>query len=108
MDGLTVVVLWTNVDCNIAVIIACLPSLRPYFSNPNEGTGEKSDRLLISLTMGESEGGTKIKHSVRKNSRHGTIELNGFEDERVSEGRRSHASDVELVQLRSRRATWVV
>ncbi|KAH6976426.1 hypothetical protein BKA56DRAFT_455100, partial [Ilyonectria sp. MPI-CAGE-AT-0026] len=28
---ITLVVLWTNVDCNIAVIIACLPTLRPYF-----------------------------------------------------------------------------
>ncbi|KAH7000629.1 hypothetical protein EDB80DRAFT_581816 [Ilyonectria destructans] len=105
---LTVVVLWTNVDCNISVIIACLPSLRPYFSKPNEGTGEKSDRQVISLTMGEPGGGSKNKHSVRQNLQHGTIECNGFEDERVGEGRRSNASDVELVQLRSRRATWVV
>ncbi|KAL6399423.1 hypothetical protein AUP68_17971 [Ilyonectria robusta] len=108
MDELTVVVLWTNVDCNIAVIIACLPSLRPYFSNPNEGTGEKCDGKVISLPIGESGGGTKKKNSVRQNLRNETIECIGFEDERVSEGRRSHTSDVELVQLRSRRATWVV
>lgn len=65
---LSLIVLWSNLDCNITLVIACLPSLRPYL---------RSRRTIM-----EPSGGYHGKYASttgKKSTAHGVLSKHGFE-----------------------------
>ncbi|KAH6962115.1 hypothetical protein BKA56DRAFT_637067 [Ilyonectria sp. MPI-CAGE-AT-0026] len=46
---LGLVFMWSALDSHIGIIVACLPSLRPYFSNKGQGYGAKSHSDVKSM-----------------------------------------------------------
>ncbi|KAH8684032.1 hypothetical protein BGZ61DRAFT_534715 [Ilyonectria robusta] len=46
---LGLVFMWSALDSHIGIIVACLPSLRPYFGNKDQGYGAKSNSDVKSM-----------------------------------------------------------
>ncbi|KAL8382183.1 hypothetical protein RB595_006119 [Gaeumannomyces hyphopodioides] len=82
---LSLIDLWSSLDCNITLVIACLPSLRPYFRSRKTIMGP-SDRY----TSGKY-GSTSVRKSTVRPS--GGLSKRGFEslDEERGEGALSPA-----------------
>ncbi|KAH7128855.1 hypothetical protein EDB81DRAFT_661137 [Dactylonectria macrodidyma] len=93
--GLTV--LWTSLEANVGIVVACLPSLRPYFSKDYGGYGQRSSSSYPE-TVGQS-GARLGKRSASGVGRNG---INAI-DEAVlymSDGERrsiTNGSELELV-----------
>ncbi|KAI5457133.1 hypothetical protein BGZ63DRAFT_395495 [Mariannaea sp. PMI_226] len=90
-------VLWCVLECNLGLIITCIPSLRPYFTRK----GENSPRGSVSRPMAKLTGKMRSigKLSLWRKSRtvsHGIPLANGGEDSGWSEGKQSRHSDAGL------------
>ncbi|KAH7121488.1 hypothetical protein EDB81DRAFT_766303 [Dactylonectria macrodidyma] len=93
--GLTV--MWSSLDANIGIIIACLPALRPYFNKNYGGCGEQSSSSYPA-TVGHSE--TRLgKRSVSGNKRNGSNAMDEVDLYMSDVERRSptNGSELELV-----------
>ncbi|KAL6361027.1 hypothetical protein LRP88_04489 [Fusarium phalaenopsidis] len=107
--SLSTIVLWSSLDVNVGLVIACLPSLRPYFGSLGSSGYPTENTQTESTTAGrQSEVGVKM-HDPRP--------MGHFEDAPMSagpslrdpsltcteeiwdEGKRDNASDVELIQM---------
>ncbi|KAH6976332.1 hypothetical protein BKA56DRAFT_589456 [Ilyonectria sp. MPI-CAGE-AT-0026] len=82
------ITLWSTLDCNIGIVIACLPALRPYFS-----ASESSQDDLERYSTRQFQTPLKAMHTgatalFNKNGR----------DEHWDDTRKSNGSDAQLVQ----------
>ncbi|KAM5347297.1 hypothetical protein ACJ41O_010302 [Fusarium nematophilum] len=114
--SLSTIVLWSSLDVNIGLVVACLPSLRPYFgarSNseyPTENSHSKSTSGQQSQgSAGVKPGSNQFPEHLEQPSGSSGPRLHhhpslstyvGTEDEIWDDGKRSNASDVELIQMR--------
>ncbi|KAH7125902.1 hypothetical protein EDB81DRAFT_860589 [Dactylonectria macrodidyma] len=106
---MSIISLWNVLDCDIGLVIACLPSLRPYLRGKR---GSDYDAYTKSATARPVEAGfTVINEPYRGGvvrtadsdevGNHGpSSHSNGFDDD-PWDGKKSNASDVELVQIKT-------
>ncbi|KAH6880690.1 hypothetical protein B0T10DRAFT_540223 [Thelonectria olida] len=112
---LSLVELWTALDYNIGLVIACLPSLRPYFRGRhgsdypyNSNSYSKSAKSRPGVA---GEGGFKMisepygPNATRSTASRDPNALPQFssthsnDDESWDQGKKSNGSDIELVQI---------
>lgn len=93
--------MWSALDSHIGIIVACLPSLRPYFGNKDQGYGAKSNSDVKSMP---SHAGVKMDPYSRKNMRSESLTLNEIDCGPSEEGTGSlrNGSQLELVQTKVR------
>lgn len=93
--------MWSSLDANIGIIVACLPSLRPYFSKKGKGYGDKS---TSDATARPSDARVKMDTCSRNNTRSESLTLNELDGGRSEEGTGSlrNGSQLELVQTKVR------
>ncbi|WAO91473.1 Hypothetical protein NCS54_00894600 [Fusarium falciforme] len=112
---LTLIQIWSILDENMALIIACLPSLRPYlrhgFKNSSAeasyGYGNRSTGHITSTRKTQATSGFEVINDpvpvfdggLHRNTRRG----NDSEDDAWSDGKKSNRSDVELVTIQAQR-----
>ncbi|KAH7136925.1 hypothetical protein B0J13DRAFT_82584 [Dactylonectria estremocensis] len=109
--SMSLISLWNTLDCNIGLVIACLPSLRPYLRGRQ---GSDYEAYTKSATARPSEAGFNVinepyrAQGVRTATAdsdevriHGHPSYsNGFDND-PWDGKKSNASDVELVQIKT-------
>ncbi|RGP59531.1 hypothetical protein FSPOR_11288 [Fusarium sporotrichioides] len=112
--SLSTIVLWSALDVNIGLVVACLPSLRPYFGSRNQSERPSFESRNEERHRRPSKFGIDtLRHNYRKydeeesssfSERHNAREASQWEhyDAIPDDGRRSctDVSDVELVELR--------
>ncbi|KAK7428278.1 hypothetical protein QQZ08_005175 [Neonectria magnoliae] len=111
---LSLVEIWSTLDCNIGLLIACLPSLRPYFrTKRGSDYPSNSHGYSKSVSTRPTDGFKMISETYPgESSRSGTSgnkgpspqisssASNGFDDDLWEDGKKSNASDIELVQVK--------
>ncbi|KAH7007731.1 hypothetical protein EDB80DRAFT_614529 [Ilyonectria destructans] len=95
---ISTVLLWVNMDCNISIIVACLPTLRPYLRKQNAGSREMSGPSAL----GRSMTGYGNEATSSRKVRNGASHSDRLEEEIWGDVRKSNASDVDLVQAKPR------
>ncbi|KPA37203.1 hypothetical protein FLAG1_09995 [Fusarium langsethiae] len=112
--SLSTIVLWSALDVNIGLVVACLPSLRPYFGSRNQSERPSFESRNEERHRRPSKFGIDtLRHNYRKydeeesssfSERQNARETSHWEHYDVisDDGRRSYTdvSDVELVELR--------
>ncbi|KAH7139970.1 hypothetical protein B0J13DRAFT_527623 [Dactylonectria estremocensis] len=84
-------------DCNVGIIVACLPSLRPYLGNPNEnGKDVPGSHERSSISMA-SHNGRRNEPSYPQNVRSELDGTNELEDGLYGEEAGDNTSKVILV-----------
>ncbi|KAI8648576.1 hypothetical protein NCS57_01468900 [Fusarium keratoplasticum] len=112
---LTLIQIWSILDENMALIIACLPSLRPYLrhgfksssAEASYGYGNRSTGHITSTRKTQATSGFEViddpvpvfDGGLRRNTRRG----NDSEDDAWSDGKKSNRSDIELVTIQAQR-----
>lgn len=100
--------LWSTLDCNIGLIIACLPALRQFFKG-KKGSGYNIPNGYNKASANGAPNGvlevTNEPYETRKsNGKHRSRRLSsnsdGFDDEPWDDRKKSTGSDVELVQIK--------
>ncbi|KAH7157306.1 hypothetical protein B0J13DRAFT_581522 [Dactylonectria estremocensis] len=107
---LSLVELWSALDCNIGLVIACLPSLRPYFRgrrgsdypyNSNTYPKSANTRPGEGFNMITDPSGSRATTSgTPKRSPHISTSRSGVFDDPWEDGKKSNASDIELVNVK--------
>lgn len=102
---------WSILDENIALIIACLPSLRPYLrigfksssADPSYGCGYGGQSSnLASTRKSKAAGAFERMDNVYPTGLSSTNrQQNDLEDDSWSEGKKSNRSDIELVTVQA-------
>ncbi|KAH7121819.1 hypothetical protein B0J13DRAFT_158687 [Dactylonectria estremocensis] len=100
--GLTV--MWSSLDANIGIIIACLPALRPYLSKNAGGYGEQSSSYPATVGHAEARSG---KRSIPGNKRNGSNVIDEVDLYMSDVERRSptNGSELELVPTKNRQGS---
>ncbi|KAJ4205952.1 hypothetical protein NW759_014429 [Fusarium solani] len=112
---LTLIQIWSILDENMALIIACLPSLRPYLrhgfksssAEVSYGYGNRSTGHITSTRKTQATSGFEViddpvpvfDGGLHRNTRRG----NDSEDDAWSDGKKSNRSDIELVTIQAQR-----
>ncbi|KAL6362166.1 hypothetical protein LRP88_04243 [Fusarium phalaenopsidis] len=112
---LTLIQIWSILDENMALIIACLPSLRPYLQHgfksssaeASYGYGNRSTGHITSTRKTQATSGFEViddpvpvfDGGLHRNTRRG----NDSEDDAWSDGKKSNRSDIELVTIQAQR-----
>ncbi|UPK92392.1 hypothetical protein LCI18_003327 [Fusarium solani-melongenae] len=112
---LTLIQIWSILDENMALIIACLPSLRPYLrhgfksssAEASYGYGNRSTGHITSTRKTQATSGFEViddpvpvfDGGLHRNTRRG----NDSEDDAWSDGKKSNRSDIELVTIQAQR-----
>ncbi|KAM6517604.1 hypothetical protein FSOLCH5_008571 [Fusarium solani] len=112
---LTLIQIWSILDENMALIIACLPSLRPYLrhgfksssTEASYGYGNRSTGHITSTRKTQATSGFEViddpvpvfDGGLHRNTRRG----NDSEDDAWSDGKKSNRSDIELVTIQAQR-----
>ncbi|KAF7544886.1 hypothetical protein G7Z17_g9605 [Cylindrodendrum hubeiense] len=97
----SLIVLWDIIDCNIGVVIACLPALRPYFNNSESkqtGSSGSEAKSWPSASSGPSEAVRAVNHVGPENQHN----ANSLGEETWADTRTNNWSEVELSQANSR------
>lgn len=97
-EFLIIPVLWTNLDCNVGIVVACLPSLRPYLGNANGKRKDNSGSHAMSSISMASRMGRRNEPSYPQNVRGETDGTNGSEDDPCDEEMGGNTSEVMLVE----------
>ncbi|KAF7557617.1 hypothetical protein G7Z17_g567 [Cylindrodendrum hubeiense] len=108
---LSLVELWSSLDCNIGLVIACLPSLRPYLRGRKGSDYYNSNSYSKSASarpggdgfkmISEPFGAQASTSGAPKRSPHiSSSNSNGFDDDPWEDGKKSNASDIELVAVK--------
>ncbi|KAJ3512517.1 hypothetical protein NM208_g15314 [Fusarium decemcellulare] len=115
--SLSTIVLWSYLDVNVGLVVACLPSLRPYFGSRSSSGYPTANSHSKSTSGQQSEAVAKVQHPrFLENLEDGTTVVSGPSSQRDDsvtyagteeeisiweDGKRgNNASDVELVQMR--------
>ncbi|RSL49053.1 hypothetical protein CEP54_012621 [Fusarium duplospermum] len=112
---LTLIQIWSIFDENMALIIACLPSLRPYLrhgfksssAEASYGYGNRSTGHITSTRKTQATSGFEViddpvpvfDGGLHRNTRR----RNDSEDDAWSDGKKSNRSDIELVTIQAQR-----
>ncbi|RTE74409.1 hypothetical protein BHE90_011144 [Fusarium euwallaceae] len=112
---LTLIQIWSILDENMALIIACLPSLRPYLrhgfksssAEASYGYGNRSTGHITSTRKTQATTGFEViddpvpvfDGGLHRNTRR----RNDSEDDAWSDGKKSNRSDIELVTIQAQR-----
>ncbi|KAH8729887.1 hypothetical protein BGZ61DRAFT_492057 [Ilyonectria robusta] len=109
---LSLVELWSALDCNIGLVIACLPSLRPYFRGRTGSDYPYNSSNVYSKStntrpgdgfkvINEPYGGQASSSGTPRRSPHiSASNSNGFDEDLWEDGKKSNASDIELVHVK--------
>ncbi|KAH6972899.1 hypothetical protein BKA56DRAFT_691521, partial [Ilyonectria sp. MPI-CAGE-AT-0026] len=104
-DAVPVSLICSTLDCNIGLVIACLPSLRPYLRGMR-GSDYPSYAKATTITRPSEAGFKVINEPYREQNIRTAASVspssnsNGFDDDPWT-GKKSNASDVELVQIKT-------
>ncbi|KAF4980531.1 hypothetical protein FZEAL_3466 [Fusarium zealandicum] len=109
-------VLWSTLDMNVGLVVACLPSLRPYFGSRSNSAYPSEESHVISTPGRPSEGGStmlKIKNfrfqrdieessgsTCPRTQRDPSLTYTGTTINLWEDGNRDNVSDIELLQMR--------
>ncbi|KAJ4206934.1 hypothetical protein NW759_014124 [Fusarium solani] len=107
--SLSTIILWSSLDVNVGLVIACLPSLRPYFGSRGSSGYPTENTQTKSTTAGrQSEIGVKT-HDPRPMGHFEDAPMSAgpslrdpsltYTEEIWDYGKRDNASDVELIQM---------
>ncbi|KAF9889994.1 hypothetical protein FE257_006674 [Aspergillus nanangensis] len=84
------ILLWSQIEVNVAIISASAPSLRPLFSSVFRGSSHSRGRAVSSIPYGAyGTNGSNYRRTTIKTNAHGAIELSSRDDENLRDVSRS-------------------